>query len=81
MAHEELCCGLYRGKFYLQDLSDPSAPLLPVGNAEATISQTLTEITQPNFQSLGGSACKVEFVESVSLWTWCFTAQIPKTWL
>lgn len=67
MAHSGLCCGLYRGSFYLKDLSNPSAALLPVGNAEATITQEMTEITQPNFQSLGGSNCKVEYVESVSL--------------
>lgn len=65
--HSGLCCGLYRGSFYLQDLSDPTAPLLPVGNAEATISQELTEIEQPSYQQLGGSNCKVSYVESVSL--------------
>jgi len=67
MAHSGLCCGLYRGTFYLKDLSSPTAPLLPVGNAEANITQEITEITQPNFQSLGGSACKVEYTESVGL--------------
>lgn len=67
MAHSGLCCGLYRGSFYIKDLSNPNAALLPVGNAEATINQTLTEITQPNFQSLGGSNCKVEYVDSVTL--------------
>lgn len=67
MAHSELCCGLYRGTFYLRDLSIPNAPLLSVGNAEATINQTMTEITQPNYQSLGGNACKVEYPESVGL--------------
>lgn len=67
MAHSGLCCGLYRGSFFLKDLSDPNSALLPVGNAEATINQEMTEITQPNFQSLGGSNCKVEYVESVSL--------------
>ena len=67
MAHQELCCGLYRGTFYMRDLSNPNAPLLSVGNAEATINQTMTEISQQNFQSLGGTACKVEYPESVEL--------------
>lgn len=67
MPDSGLCCGLYRGTFYLKDLSNPSAALLPVGNAEATITQELTEITQANFQSLGGTACKVEYVNSVGL--------------
>lgn len=67
MAHSGLCCGLYRGSFYLRDLSDPNGALLPVGNAEANITQALTEITQPNFQSLGGNNCAVSFVDSVNL--------------
>lgn len=67
MAHSGLCCGLYRGSFYLRDLSSEDAPLLPVGNAEAEITQELTEIEQPNFQSLGGTACKVAYVDSVNL--------------
>lgn len=67
MAHSGLCCGLYRGTFYLKDLSDPNSAFLPVGNAEATINQELAEITQDNFQSLGGTACKVEYVSSVGL--------------
>lgn len=67
MAHSGLCCGLYRGSFFIKDLSDPNAALLPVGNAEATIGQELTDISQPNYESLGGNACKVSFVNSVSL--------------
>ena len=67
MADSGLCCGLYRGTIYLKDAGDPSAALLPVGNAEATISQELTEIEQDNFQSLGGKACSVSFVDSVSI--------------
>lgn len=65
--HSGLCCGLYRGSFFLKDLSDPNGALLPVGNAEATISQELTEIEQPNYQSLGGTNCKVSYVDSVTL--------------
>lgn len=67
MAEGGLCCGLYRGTFYMRDLSDPEGALLSVGNAEATITQSMTEITTPNFQSLGGNACKVEYPESVGL--------------
>ena len=67
MAHSGLCCGLYRGSFYIKDLSDPNAALLPVGNAEANITQALTEITQPNYQSLGGNNCAVSYVDSVNL--------------
>lgn len=65
--HSGLCCGLYRGTFFLKDLSDANGALLEVGNAEANITQEMTEISQPNFQSLGGTACKVEYPESVNL--------------
>lgn len=67
MAHSGLCCGLYRGRFFMKDLSNPNSALLPVGNAEAVINQELTEINQPNFQSLGGNACSVAFVNSLGL--------------
>lgn len=67
MAHSGLCCGLYRGTIYLRDLGNPNGALLPVGNAEATINQTMAEVTTPNFQSLGGNACKVEYPESVTI--------------
>lgn len=67
MAQKGLCCGLYRGTFYMRDLGNPNSALVPVGNAEAEITQSMTEITTPNFQSLGGNSCKVEYPESVGL--------------
>lgn len=67
MAASGICCGLYRGTFFLKDLSVPNSPLLSVGNAEANITQELTTIEQPNFQQLGGTNCKVEYVESVAI--------------
>ena len=51
----------------MRDLSDPNAPLLSVGNAEATITQSMSETTVPNFQSLGGNACSVSYPESVGI--------------
>lgn len=65
--HSGLCCGLFRGSFFARDLSNPAAALLPLGNAEATITQALTEINQPNYESLGGNACSVAYVDSVGL--------------
>lgn len=67
MSQKGLCCGLYRGSFYMRDLGNPNSALVPVGNAEAEITQSMTEITTPNFQSLGGNSCKVEYPESVGL--------------
>ena len=67
MADSGLCCGLYRGTIYLKEAGNSSAALLPVGNAEANITQELTEIEQPNYQSLGGQACKVSYVDSVNM--------------
>jgi len=67
MADSGLCCGLYRGSIYLQEVGSANAALLPVGNAEASITQELTTIEQPNFQSLGGQACSVSYVESVNM--------------
>lgn len=67
MAHSDICCGLYRGSVYLKEAGLENAALLPVGNAEFTITQAVTEITQPNFQSLGGTNCKVSYTESMAL--------------
>lgn len=67
MAHAELCCGFYRGSIYLKEYGNATAGLLPVGNAEFSISQSTKEITQPNFQSLGGSACKIAFSDTLNL--------------
>lgn len=67
MADSGLCCGFYRGTIYLKDNNDAAAALLPVGNAEATITQSLTEVDVPNYQSLGGKACKVSYIDSVNI--------------
>lgn len=67
MSASGICCGLYRGTFYLKDLSSPNNPLLKVGNAEATITQEMTDVTQENFESLGGNACKVSYPSSVGI--------------
>lgn len=66
MASKGLCCGIIRGTFYARE-AGTNAPLLPLGNAEAEITQEMTEITQPNFESLGGDACSVEYPESVNI--------------
>lgn len=65
--HSGLCCGLYRGSLFIKDLTNPNNPLLPVGNAEMTLTQELAEIEQPNYQSLGGTNCSVAYIDSVSL--------------
>lgn len=65
--HSDICCGLYRGSIYLRDISDPTAGLLPVGNAEATINQTMAETSVPNYESLGGTACKIAYTESMTI--------------
>lgn len=67
MAHSDICCGLYRGSLYLKERGVDNAALLPVGNAEFSINQEMTELEQPNYQSLGGSACSVSYMNSMTL--------------
>lgn len=68
MAHQGgLCCGLYRGTIYMRDLGVVNSPLLSIGNAEVTINQTMASSTVPNFQSLGGNACQIDYPESVTM--------------
>jgi len=68
---EDLCCTLLRGTVYLREAVNSGTntnPLLPVGNVtEFSISHEVTEVTQANYQSLGGTACKVSYVESADL--------------
>lgn len=68
---KDFCCQLIRGEVYLRKLStatpNPNA-LLPVGNVtEFSVAHELVEIEQANYQSLGGTACKVSFVDSATL--------------
>lgn len=67
--HKDICCGLYRGSLYLKERGKQGAALLPVGNAEFSITQEMAEITQQNFQSLGGNACSVSYMDSMTLET------------
>lgn len=67
MAHSDICCGLYRGSLYLRNKNKPNAALLPVGNTEFTVTQEMTDIEQPNYQSLGGTNCKVSYMNSMNL--------------
>lgn len=67
MAHSDICCGLYRGSLYMKKRNTTGAAMLPVGNAEFTVTQEMTDIEQPNFQSLGGTNCKVSYMNSMSL--------------
>ena len=62
-----LCCGLFRGTIYLKDLSDPNAALLSIGNSELDISPSVEEISVDNFESLGGKACFLPYINSVRI--------------
>jgi hypothetical protein len=63
----DICCSLFRGKVYLQK-EGTGNPLLEVGNVTSfEVTHDLTEITQENYQSLGGDNCQLEYVSSVNL--------------
>ena len=42
MAHSDICCGLYRGSLYMKKRNTTGAAMLPVGNAEFTVTQEMT---------------------------------------
>jgi hypothetical protein len=68
---KDFCCQLIRGEVFLRKLSATSPNpngLLPVGNVtEFSVSHEVTEIEQANYQSLGGTTCKVSYVNGANL--------------
>lgn len=63
----DICCGYFRGQFYLKKYGDAAAPLLPMGNVSAfSISHNVTDITQEDFTALGGTACAISYINSVT---------------
>lgn len=67
MAINDLCCSLFRGKVYLQREGSGN-PLLEVGNVTSfEVSHDLTEVEQENYQTLGGRACYLQYINSVNL--------------
>lgn len=67
MASKGLCCGMYRGEIFLRDLSNPNAGLMPIGNATATLNQSMNHIGTPDYTSLGGEACSIDLIDSITL--------------
>ena len=64
----DICCGYFRGNFYLKEYGNAAAPFLPVGNVSAfTLNHELTEIEQEDFTSLGGTACQISYISSATL--------------
>ena len=63
----KMCCALYRGSLAFRNRASANKNFIPFGNAEFTLNQEEAEVTQENFESLGGSACKVVYINSVTL--------------
>lgn len=64
----DICCGYFRGKFYMRKYGDPTAVFREVGNVSAfTINHDVTELTQENFTSLGGNACALSYINGANL--------------
>ncbi len=63
----DLCCAYFRGKFYLRKQGSGNAAL-PVGNASAfAINHEITEVEQEDFTSLGGTACKISYINNATI--------------
>ena len=61
-------CRVLAGNIYVQDLSIPNQPFLPIGNAQAELAIEEEEQTQPDFTSVaGGNACVIKDISSVNL--------------
>lgn len=67
MSEKGLCCGFYRGSIFLRDLSNPRGAPLPIGNAEITLNQSMSTISTPNYESMGGNACELTQVDTIGV--------------
>lgn len=64
----DICCGYFRGKFYMRKYGDSEAVFKEMGNASAfAINHDVTEITQEDFQGLGGNSCAISYINSATL--------------
>lgn len=64
---QDICCSLFRGKVYLQK-EGTGNPLLEVGNVTSfEVTHDLTEVQQENYQTLGGNACYLQYINSANL--------------
>ncbi len=64
----DICCGYFRGNFYLREIGSPTKPFLPVGNVSSfNVNHDITEVSQEDFTSLGGTACKISYINEVTL--------------
>jgi len=78
---KDFCCSLFRGTGSIRKTSTAATnpnPFLEIGNiTEWNVTHEITEIEQANYQSLGGVACKLEFIDSarVELTIGCLKAR------
>lgn len=64
----DICCGYFRGKFYMRRYGVQDAVFKEMGNASAfAINHDVTEITQEDFTGLGGNACAISYINSATL--------------
>lgn len=67
MSHSNICCGLYRGTLAIRNRGVAGSSFQSIGNAEFTVNHEITDIEQPNYESLGGTACKVSYINSATM--------------
>ena len=64
----DICCGYFRGEFYMKKVGDPNATFLPMGNVSAfAVNHEVTNVTQEDFRGLGGSACSIDYINNATL--------------
>lgn len=64
----DICCGFFRGQFYMKKYGDAASSFLPMGNASAfAINHEVTSIAQEDFTGLGGNACAIDYIASANI--------------
>lgn len=68
MAATPARCRALSGKIFIKNLGIAAQPFLPIGNAQAELTTTETEQTQPDFTNpAGGNACSFKEIDQVGL--------------
>lgn len=64
----DICCGYFRGDFYMKKVGDQNATFLPMGNVSAfAVNHDVTNVTQEDFRSLGGSSCAIDYINNATV--------------
>lgn len=66
--HKQDCCGQYRGSMSIREIiAGENTGFQCLGNSTLNVTQTVENLSAPNYQSFGGSACNMSTITAMGL--------------